>query len=314
MKSLHSLFPLLLLGCLAASLARADENTAIPLAGKIAFTIETRNNPYEAYSMDHRIWVMNADGTNQTCLTPDLKTEQGPCFSPDGEKIVWSSSRPSRFQSPQIHAMNRDGTDSTLLNDWGIEPRFSADGKKIVFSSNRNVVDNIYVMNADGTEQNRLTTNLTNNLIHEAKYDVHPCFSPDGKKIVYTTWKRHNSQIWVMDADGTHPFRLSYNTNYDETPSFSPDGKKIVFTRRDAKREIYIMDADGHHQTRLTKSDFNNYHPCFSPDGKKTAFTRAGLGWEIYVMNVDGSNLTFLTKGGNDSQLSWAPGFIPAPK
>lgn len=117
MKPFHSLFSLLLSGCVAASLARADETAAIPLPGKIAFTLETRNNPYEAYSMDHRIWVMNADGTNQTCLTPDLKTEWGPCFSPDGEKIIWSSSRPSRFQSIQIHAMNSDGTDATLLNE-----------------------------------------------------------------------------------------------------------------------------------------------------------------------------------------------------
>ena len=125
-------------------------------------------------------------------------------------------------------------------------------------------------------------------------------------------------QIWVMDADGSNPTRLTFNKLSDAAPAFSPDGSKIAFHRgwtehtdRDTKRNIFLMNPDGSNETNITKKPgADDFHPSWSPDGSKIVFysSRDDGDDEIYVMDSDGSNQTRLTDSpGVDRDPEWSP-------
>jgi dipeptidyl aminopeptidase/acylaminoacyl peptidase len=187
-------------------------------------------------------------------------------------------------------------TQHTIKNEFSIGlflamflfalPLIAAAQEKIAFASNRDGNTEIYVMNADGSNQ----VNLTNN----AGNDFNPAFSPDGSKIAFASDRDGNQEIYVMNADGSNQVNLTNAAGDDFNPAFSPDGSKIAFTStRDGNAEIYVMNADGSNQVNLTNTAGDDFNPAFSPDGSKIAFASFRDGnTEIYVMNADGSNPT----------------------
>ena len=125
---------------------------------------------------------------------------------------------------------------------------------KIAFVSDRGVRVVIYVMNADGSNQTRLTNNPSSE----------PCFSPDGNKIAFASWS--DGEIYVMNADGSNQTRLTNNWVYDGEPCFSPDGTKIAFvSTRDGDGEIYVMNADGSNVINLTNNPAWDAEPSWGP-------------------------------------------------
>ena len=172
---------------------------------------------------------------------------------------------------------------------------------RIVFTSDRDGNDEIYVMNADGSSQTRLTENDV--------YDSYPSWSPDGSRIAFFSNRDDDDEIYVMNADGSGQINLTNNDVGDWNLSWSPDGSRIAFTsERDGNYEIYVMNADGSGQIRLTE-DANDWEPSWSPDGSRIAFFSERDGnYEIYVMNADGSGQIRLTDTDHrDWDPSWSP-------
>jgi VCBS repeat-containing protein len=248
--------------------------------GVTRLTTNTAADTNPVWSPDHRkiafsstrdgnseIYVMNADGTAPARRTSNSVTDMSPTWSPDGTKIAFASGGGSKWD---IYVVNADGTSkgpTRLTSNPNpaiyATPAWSPDGGRIAFSSTRNGNLEIYVMPASGeicqkggvcTTATRLTTNPA--------IDTSPTWL--GTRIAFaSTRDDSNSEIYVMNADGTASTRLTTNPASDTTPAGSPDGQRIAFasTRDDTNSEIYAMQADGTAVTRLTTNPATDTFP-----------------------------------------------------
>jgi Tol biopolymer transport system component len=156
---------------------------------------------------------------------------------------------------------------------------FPGENGRIVFQSNRDDHFEIYSMTAEGTLEVQLTANSFANR--------QPSYSPDGRKIVFTSHRDGSrddgpdpGEIYVMNPDGSGQTRLTNNEFADSEPAFSADGRKILFTsNRTGRDALFSMNLDGTGQTQLTTNpdgrDDNNATP--SPDGTRVLIEGAGL-------------------------------------
>lgn len=211
---------------------------------------------------------------------------------------------------------------------------------KIVFACYINQIDQICIMNADGSGRRQLT-NLPSTAFYPSlsldggtvyfssnqsgtfeiySIDINgnglqrltsgigslyaPQLSPNGEKIIFTS---NGNGVWVMNADGSDPHAITFKDDID--PTWSPDGSMIAFaSNRSGKRQLYVANSNGKKVEQVT--DLNNMggRSSWSPDGTKLAFYRGTEGdHDIYVINIDGSGLDRLTNGGDNLGPSWSP-------
>lgn len=163
----------------------------------------------------------------------------------------------------------------------------------IAFVSDRDGNPEIYVVNIDGTDLVRLTSNTAR--------DAEPAWSPDGKRIAFVSDRDGRSHIYIMNADGSNAVRHTHSgDNY--SPAWSPDGQKITFSsRREGQFNIYVMSVDSGLETRVGFDRGYNSYPAWSPDGKTIAFSSDWRAFDflfdLYAMNADGSNIRTVMEG-----------------
>ena len=146
-----------------------------------------------------------------------------------------------------------------------------------------------------------------------------PAWSPDGRTIVFVSWRDGNGEVYAMDADGSAPRNLTQHPAKDVRPAWSPDGRRIAFvSSRDGKSEVYVMNADGSGKRNLTRDRASDDYPTWSPDGRRIAFVRGVdapqptacrrfYSYQLYVVNADGSGLRRLTRNPKGySLVSWS--------
>ncbi|HEX2906139.1 MAG TPA: hypothetical protein VHO69_04720 [Phototrophicaceae bacterium] len=181
---------------------------------------------------------------------------------------------------------------------------------RIVFSSNRDGQFEIYTVNPDGTDLQRLTQNDS--------ADLSPSWSPDGKQIAFFSdvASTFYSDIFVMNTDGGNLINLTNTPQQDELfPIWSPDGKQIVFSRKIIPDEvaIFVMNADGKNVTQITEAgNGGNFPASWSPDGTQIAFISSrgkpmAPAWDtvygFYRMKPDGTEVNFIPYGGKEGYL-----------
>ena len=177
---------------------------------------------------------------------------------------------------------------------------------RIVFWSNRDGIEQIYEISADGTGEVRLSDATGD--------DAFPAVSPDAKKIVFRRKVEGRPQLFLMNRDGSGATRLTSSNGQDTFPSWSPDGKRIVFQsdRHGPPNvyELYVVNADGSGERRLTDHPADDQLPSWSPDGRTIAFqsNRDGV-HRVWTISADGTGApTRLTGDGADEFTPvWSP-------
>ncbi len=233
----------------------------------------------------------DGNGDNLIKVTNDNDNTQ-PVFSPDLSKIAFVDG------GDEISSISPDGTNKLgLTGNAGfsnIFPTWTNDNTKIFFASDRNFSDfHIWWMNADGSTETKITD--------VAFDDTWPDVSPNGTKVIFQRDLGTNSDIFIMNPDGTSQTNLTNTVAINERhPSWSPDGTKITF---EGNNDIYVMNANGTNIVQLTSAP-NNAVPSWSTVGDKIVFvsTRDG-NKEIYIMNPDGTNQTRMTNNSFDDDI-----------
>jgi Tol biopolymer transport system component/uncharacterized surface protein with fasciclin (FAS1) repeats len=295
----------------ATAVATAAPTVGITATGRIAYYAGADHSP--ANSLE--IYLINPDGSGKVQVTNNNVSDDLADLSPDGKQIVFVSNRNGGDEiyvmpapATQADAAAADSQAVQLTHNhasdaqasWTLGPRWSPDGKRIAFVSDHEGNAEIYVMNADGSGQKRLTNNPAT--------DVDPNWSPDGKQIVFDSDRSGNVDVYVMDVDGGGVKDLTSNAAYDGQPVWSPDGKQIAFVsdRAGSNSQVFVMQADGSNPTDLSNSSSNDFAVNWSPDGANLAFFRVEAN-ALYIMRADGSSQTLLTGEGNSPiPTSWA--------
>ena len=195
-----------------------------------------------------------------------------------------------------VWTIDADGTHLTRLTHRpgpDFDPSWSPDGKQIAYRSERRGEPKIWIMNADGTGQRRLTEGLS------------PAWSPDGSLIAFSG----RAGLSVIRPDGTD-FRVLPHTEGGEYPSWSPDGSRIAFNSNlTGDHVMYIARADGSKVVDLSRVG-EGWQVDWSPDGRSILFTshrdRPDNYTDIYVMRPDGSGVRRLTHDRSYTP-AWSP-------
>ncbi|MFA7287492.1 MAG: DUF5050 domain-containing protein [Melioribacteraceae bacterium] len=202
------------------------------------------------------IYSFNSDGSGLSRLTTSANVyDMFPHWSPDGTRITFTRQYPSENYRTDIWIMNSDGSNPKFIME-GYQSKWSPDGNKLIYVSNKTGNYEIYTINTDGSNQQKITSTQKN--------EQGPEFSANGSKILYSaynTGEYNTFEIYVMNSDGTNDIELTNNNAIDTAPRWSPDGLRIVYdSELSAERhtEIYIMNADGSGQKRLTFSSGNS--------------------------------------------------------
>lgn len=253
----------------------------------------------------------------------------------DEKKLIYQTSH-GDIKCDQIFTMNIDGSDKKMVSSGFGKTTCSyylPGDKKIIYSSTHLADKNcpplpdyskgyvwklydsfdVFSANADGSDVKQLT--------FTKGYDAESTVSPIGDKIVFTSMRDGDPEIYIMNIDGSNQIRITHEKGYDGGPFFSLDGSKIVFRAsrpktekeladyddlvknglvRPTTLELYVMDADGKNIKQVTNLGKASFAPFFFPYAKRIIFasnvnSKNGRNFNLFKINVDGTGLEQIT-------------------
>ncbi len=256
-------------------------------------------------------------------------------FSFDESKVVFQSTR-DNLGCDQIFVMNIDGSNQRMIST-GLGRTtcayFLPGDTLILYASTHHYDKNcptppnrakgyvwklfdtydLFVADSNGKIIKQLTC--------EYGYDAEATVSPQGDKIVFTSMRDGDPELYTMNIDGSNLKRITFEKGYDGGAFFSWDGSKIVFRAsrpktekelqdydelvkegllRPTNLEIYVCDADGSNLRQITNNSAANFAPFFHPDGKRIIFSsnvnsQNKRVFNLYMINIDGTGLEQIT-------------------
>ena len=265
-------------------------------------------------------------------------------FDPTGDRLIFQSTR-APFACDQIFTMRSDGSDVRLVSTGKGRTTcafFFPDGRRVIYASTH-LADaacpppadrsagyvwpvypayDIFSADLDGGRLVRLTDT--------DGYDAEGAISPDGRRIVFTSVRDGDLELYAMDADGRNVRRLTEGVGYDGGAFFSWDGRFIVFRAarpadaaeeaeyrtllrqglvRPRRLELFVMRPGGGDATQITRNGAANFAPFMHPDSRRVIFSSnlhdaTGRTFALYLINVDGSDL---------ERVTWAESFASFP-
>jgi len=215
----------------------------------------------------------------------------------------------NRSGAPEVFIMGaeggdlRQGTHNKSINNF---PGWSPDGNTIIYTSYREARrPALYVLTRGVQSPGRVFRNLV-----PGAQQFRGVFDPSGGKVAVVISVDGNSDIWIINRDGTGGRRLTNERSLEVSPSFSPDGRQMAFVSdRAGSPQLYIMDLDSGNVRRLTFNGGYNTAPAWSPDGKWIAYeSRVGGGFDLWLIDPEGTtNLPLVENPRNDVSASWSP-------
>lgn len=228
-------------------------------------------------------------------------------FMPDGKRVIYASTMGASEKCPAVPELRPGGK---YL--WPIYDSYD-----------------IYVANAKGKKVRKITK--------EHGYDAEAVLSPKGDRILFTSMRSGDLELWTMDLKGGNLKQVTNELGYDGGAFFSPDGSRIVFRASRPKTpseiseykqllseglvaptnmEIFVCNADGTDLRQVTHLGKANWSPYFHPDGKRILFSSnhhsdRGYDFQLYIINDDGTGLERITK---ESIFNAFPMFSPDGK
>ena len=284
------------------NITNSGEDERFPTISKdrkaIVFLTEPKNtNPID--KVDNIVETMNIDGTDRFALTRrSAGFHSDTRWSPDGKRIVYLVDNRGERQILISPLGSKETTLLTTIAGDGVGD-WSDDGQSVAFTVQNSDEQGVYIRNADGVNERRLTTGP----------DSEPVWSPDGSRIAFISTRDGNSAIFVINVDGkTDEEKITDGSESEYDVSWSPNGRKLLFvSEKDGNPEIYTADPDSMERTRLTNNTAMDKQPVWSPDGRKIAFVSNLDGdTEIFVMDAEGDNQKRITNNESaDHSPSW---------
>ena len=237
----------------------------------------------------YQIYTIDLETGDSVRVSPGHGKTTCAFFHPGGRRVLFGTTH----HDPQAKAKQKAELD------------FRASGKQRRYSWDYDEMMDIFTANPDGSDLRRLTT--------ARGYDAEAGYSPDGKKIVFSSTRSayadnltadekklreidlsYFGEIYIMNADGSGQTRLTQTPGYDGGPFFSPDGQRIVwrrFNKAGAVAEIHTMKIDGSDVRKVTRFDSMSWAPYFHPSGEYIIFASNKLGFanfELYLVDALG--------------------------
>lgn len=232
----------------------SDRSPAVSPDGSLVAFASERSPDADRYD----VWVIEADGTNATNLTPGQgRSNNDPVFSPDGTRIAFQANRDGDHE---IYVMETDGSSQgplTAHDSTDVDPAWSPNGSRIAFVSDRTGDREIHFMEADGSNPTRFTDNQAS--------EFNLTWSPDGSRIAFRSHADGDSEIQVACANGSRPPEGIISDA--AAPAWSPAGSRIAFSASGGglMSDVWVMGTDGSNRTNLTASETNDTDPAWSP-------------------------------------------------
>jgi tol-pal system beta propeller repeat protein TolB len=262
------------------------------IGGRIAFATDA-SGVYQIAVMDL------TNGQVRVLTNSSLPGNVEPFWSPDGKRLIFTTGGKEAGASELVE-MEADGTRPRLVigssGYSNFSPAYSPDGRKVVFHTNRDGNMEVYVADADGSNQVNLTRHPAN--------DGMASWSPDGSKIVFSSDRNGTFQIFVMNADGSDVRLLFSHPDYNDLrPRYSPDGRKIVFGTQHRYKTDYhlaLIDAEGGNFELLTSGSGQFAQAAWIDNNTLVLSARRSEDdkWQLYILKREpggGISLTPIT-------------------